>query len=232
MSAVLASVTAPSAAPARFEMYGPIHKALRLFLGETLASVGRLDWQDPAELAATLDQVEALVALLENHLRHEDEFLHPFMQARVPGSAARAAAEHHDHREALAELALEARLLRQRPSAAQAGRLYQSLALILADNLQHMHLEDGEYQQLLWRSASDAELLALHERLVASIPPQEFFTVLHWMLPALNPQERAEMLLGMRAGAPAEVFEAVLGLARQRLDGAAWAKLEQALAGC
>lgn len=213
----------------RFNMYGPIHKALRLFMGDTLARCGRLDWEDPAELAEVSGQVEALVGLLGQHLAHEDRFIHPFMQARQAGSAAQAGAEHHDHQEALAALALEARLLREQPGEAQAARVYQDLALLVADNLQHMQMEETAHHQCLWQHASDAELRGLHERLVSSIPPEEMMLTLSWMLPALAPRERAGLLLGMREGAPAPVFAAVLELAERRLDPQGWAKLKAAL---
>ena len=38
------------------------------------------------------------------------------------------------------------------------------------------------------------------------------------MLPAMNLDDRAELLGGMRAGAPAEVFQGVWGLAESVLD--------------
>lgn len=213
----------------RFNMYGPIHKALRLFMSDTLGRCGRLDWQDEVELAEVTGQVEALAGLLGQHLAHEDSFIHPFMQARQAGSAAKAGAEHHDHQEALAALALEARLLRQQPCEAQASRVYQELALLVADNFQHMHLEETAHHQCLWQHASDSELASLHDRLLESIPPAEMMQTLAWMLPALAPRERAGMLLGMREGAPAPVFAVVLKLAEQRLDAKGWAKLQAAL---
>jgi len=213
----------------RFNMYGPIHKALRLFLGDSLGRMGRLDWQDEAELAEVCDQLDSLVAVLRGHLEHEDKFIHPFMQARQPGSPAQAGGEHHDHLEALAELALEVRLLRQQPGETQAARVYQNLALLMAENLTHMQWEETMHHQSLWQHASDAELHELHDRLVASIAPQEMAMVMGWMLPALAPRERAGLLLGMREGAPPPVFDAMLKLAQQKLDSKSWAKLALAL---
>jgi hypothetical protein len=52
---------------------------------------------------------------------------------------------------------------------------------------------------------------------------------LRWMLPHLSPSERAAMLRGMRATAPAEAFEGVLGLVRPLLGGRDWRKLSLAL---
>jgi hypothetical protein len=49
----------------------------------------------------------------------------------------------------------------------------------------------------------DAELEALHGRLLASLPPEEVFLVVRWMLPALSPRERAGMLADVPTSAEA-----------------------------
>ena len=46
---------------------------------------------------------------------------------------------------------------------------------------------------------------------------------LAFMLPAMNADDRAELLRGMRASAPAEAFAGVLSLARSVLDPAEFA---------
>lgn len=55
--------------------------------------------------------------------------------------------------------------------------------------------------------------LAMHQAIIASIPPDELARSLALMLPAMNLDDRSELLGGMRAGAPAEVFAGVWGLA-------------------
>jgi hypothetical protein len=90
-----------------------------------------------------------------------------------------------------------------------------------------MDVEETVHNAALWAAYSDAELLAIHERIVASIPPAEMASVLPWMLPAIAHVERVGMLGGMRAQMPAPVFAGVMQLARERLDGAEWRKLER-----
>ena len=55
-------------------------------------------------------------------------------------------------------------------------------------------------------------LLAIHQAIIASIPPETMATSLAFMLPAMNIDDRAELLGGMQAGAPPEVFAGVWGL--------------------
>jgi hypothetical protein len=85
------------------------------------------------------------------------------------------------------------------------------------------------HNAVLWSRYTDAELLALHDALVASIPPQEMMSVIRWMVPYMNAAERAGMLLGMKANAPAPAFQAALETVRPHLTQREWEKLELAL---
>ena len=228
------ATTTPNARAAvpRVDLYAPIHKALRSFMLDTLLRVGRLDVFDADEVEHTLGQLGALLTQCEKHLQHENEFVHPALEARMPGGAERIAAEHAEHLEAIAALRDETLQLRATPQdrrMAPALRLYRHLALFVADNFQHMHVEETVHNAALWAHYSDAELGALHGRLMASVPPQEMLDTARWMLPALSPVERAGMLNGVKAGAPPQAFEALLGHVRPHLDATAWAKLAPAI---
>jgi hypothetical protein len=58
-----------------------------------------------------------------------------------------------------------------------------------------------------------AQVGAIHESILSAIPPDAMARSLALMLPAMNVDDRAEMLGGMRDGAPAEVFDGVWSLA-------------------
>ncbi len=55
--------------------------------------------------------------------------------------------------------------------------------------------------------------LAIHQSIITSLTPEETAMSLAVMIPAMNVDDRTELLGGMRASAPAEVFEGVWGLA-------------------
>jgi hypothetical protein len=55
---------------------------------------------------------------------------------------------------------------------------------------------------------------------VASIPPERLATGLGIMLPAMNADDRVELLGGAQQGAPAAVFAGMLALARGALTPA------------
>ena len=232
LAAPQALASAMLATSPRFDVYTTIHKALRQFMADTLARVGRLDADDDRERAAVLDQVEALLLQMRSHLQHENEHVHAAIEARRPGGSRMTASDHVGHLESMRNLDDEAQALRHaRPE--QRGmlalRLYRHLAVFVGENLEHMHIEEIENHASLWALYSDEELMAMHARLMATIGPAEMALTARWMAAALNPQELAALFGEVRLNAPAEAFAALLDIARSQLDENRWAKLARAL---
>ncbi len=216
----------------RFDLYRPIHKALRAFMSDTLVAVGRMDADDAAEVAAAVEQTRALLGTLAVHLDDENRFVHAAMEARSPGTAGSTAEDHLAHERALAELEGLLGDLERAAGAARADaalELYRRLAVFAAENFEHMDVEERQNNAVLWANYTDEELAAIEGRIVASIPPDALFLGMRWMIPAVNHTERAGLLGAMRAGMPRDAFEAVLGIAREHLGSRDWAKLERAL---
>jgi hemerythrin-like domain-containing protein len=228
-TAAPATRTASAAAAPRVDLYGPIHKALRLMMTDTLQRTGRLDTDDAAELAATLAAVQALLDACRSHVAKENKYVHTAIEARRPGASERIAGEHDEHLEAIAALEAEVAALRALPGASAGARLYAHLARFVAENFEHMHLEETQHNATLWAAYSDAELLDVHQRILASIEPDEMASVLRWMVPALTPAERAGMLGQMQREMPPEAMRGVLETVRPHLDDSAWGKLARAL---
>ena len=222
-----------NAQPVRVDLYTGIHKAIRSVMSDTLLALGRLDTDDAAELSAVSDRILELLDFCAGHVRHENDFIHTAIEARATGASAALAHEHDEHVQSIAHLqAAVARLRRtaggqEAASAAQA--LYRDLALFVGHNLVHMHQEETTHNAILWARYTDAELIDLHARLVASIAPPEMMYTLRWMVPALTPAERTALLSDMRAHAPAPAFEAALSHVRPFLNSKDWAKLARSL---
>lgn len=213
----------------RYDIYAGIHKALRAMMTDTLMAVGRVDTNDAGEMHEMCERVLELTEILTRHLKHENEFIHLAMEQGRPGSSLRIAEEHVQHqtaisglREAVGRLAAAESALAKRRAA---HALYHDLSLFVAENFDHMHEEETEHNAVLWSNHSDAELMAMEGRIVASIPPAVNLTIMRWMIPALSPAERADLLAGMRAAAPAPAFAAVLDAVRPHLSAQDWSKL-------
>ena len=180
------AATTPASAP-RVDLYASIHKALRLFMTDTLVRVGRMDLGDTTEAALTLAQTQDLLDLCEAHLAHENEFVHAAIEARQPGGARRTGDDHVEHLASIEALRDETGALQTAAAAHKPAlvlRLYRHLALFVAENFQHMHFEETHNNAALWAMYSDAELHALHRRILASIEPQESLLVMRWMIPS------------------------------------------------
>lgn len=197
-------------AATRYDIYRWIHKALRARMGRVITLAGQIDVTDLPALQATLDGVDALLAQCRAHLAHENDFVHAAMEAVQPGSSADAAAEHQHHVRHIDTLCAASTALRQQPTSDAALRLYHALALFVSENLVHMHMEETEHNAVLWRHCTDAQIQAVEQRLLASLPPAELADTLPWMSLGLNATERAQLLGGLQQSVPAPVFEAML----------------------
>lgn len=217
----------------RYDVYRNIHKGLRAALAETLIDVGRTDWNDADQAAEVTSRVSELLELIDDHLHHEDQFLHPALESIQSGSTRRLATEHQEHVRAIKRLRDHLQVLAgangtTRPKLAH--QLYHLLAHFTAESIEHMHYEEYDQNALLWSHYDDGELCALEGELVASVPGAKMARYLHWMLPAMNSAERASLLAGMRQGAPTEMFDSALEIARARLKPEEWHILRHALA--
>lgn len=216
----------------RFDIYAPIHKALRLYMNDTVARIGRADAEDAADLQAALAQAQALLVLMRSHVQHENDFLHPAIEARGPGDSLRIAGEHAEH---VAEIGALQDAIEDLQAAAPAARaplaqrLYRQLALFAAENVQHMHVEETVHNEALWAAYSDDELRAIDRRIEAQLPPDEKVAWLRWIAASASPRDLATMLAGIRPSMPSEAFFELLGFVRAQLNAARWSRIARAL---
>ncbi|HUL65097.1 MAG TPA: hypothetical protein VLW55_10820 [Burkholderiaceae bacterium] len=217
----------------RLNMYAGVHKGLRACMAHVLVETGRMDTTDNEDTERALEAVRHLLMLCRSHLEHEDRFVHAAMQARRPGSAATTLGDHEHHTWAIMRIENAARAVEDSIGAARrnaAQHLYMLLARFVAENYEHMHVEETQNNEVLWDEYTDAELLAIKGRLLAAIPPDVNMAFLRWIAPSLSPAERAELLVGARAGMPPAAFEAGLAMIRGHLSARDWFKLQVALA--
>jgi hypothetical protein len=216
----------------RFNIYTQIHKGLRACMCEVLVRVGRLDPYDSIEIESAATAVRGLVEFARDHLSHEEALIHPALEARRAGASRESHAEHEQHLETFDLLESSLRILErssepERPAAVL--RLYRQLALFVAENFEHMHVEETENHAALAACYSEQEILELHARVVAAVKPAAMTVAMRWMIPASSAPERAAIFGGMQQNAPAPVFAAMLGVVRPHLDARDWAKLRAAI---
>lgn len=215
-------------AAGRWDIYGPIHKGLRLGHAKLLQRLGSADWT--ADQAGLLAELREHLKLAAKHLAHEEAHIHTALEARDAGATATLDEEHEAHRARFA--ALQARLdglaVAAAPDRPTLGRaLYLAFGDLVAEDLAHMHGEETVVWPKLCAAFTDAELQAIEMTIVGSLSPEETMGFMRLMIPAINRTERAGMLGGMKAGAPPEAYRWVLdGAARPTLSAEDWADLE------
>jgi len=216
----------------RFDLYAPIHKAVRLFMSDTVARLGRVDAADSADLQSALSQAQSLLALMRSHVQHENDFVHPAIEARCPSASLRIASEHVAHVEEIDALEDEIDELQAAAAAERADRihrLYRRFALFCADNLLHMDSEETVHNDALWSAYSDAELRELDRRIEAQVPPDEKLLWLRWISGSASLPALTTLLNGMRGSVPPETLDAVLDVVRAQLDEPRWMRLSGSL---
>ena len=218
-----------AAAARRWDIYGPVHKGLRLGHMDLMVRLGRAGFDGPeAELLADL---AAHLAHARLHIAHEESVIHPALEARAAGACAALEAQHQHHRDTVAALAaaieaVQAAGPQERPALGRA--LYLAFSAFVAEDLEHMRQEETATWPLLCAHFTDEELAGLEMSIISTLTPEENIAFMRLMLPAMSAAERAGLLGGMKAGAPPEAYGAVIELAaRATLSAGDMAELER-----
>jgi hypothetical protein len=95
--------------------------------------------------------------------------------------------------------------------------LYLNLARFTSEYFVHIDIEERVLMPALERAVGVDAVAAMNGAIIESIPPDEMGRSLAFMLPAMNIDDRCELLGGIRAGAPEEVFAGTIALAESVL---------------
>ncbi|MDQ2649333.1 MAG: hemerythrin domain-containing protein [Actinomycetota bacterium] len=215
--------TTPGLVPVTFDLYRDIHKAVRVELFSAVTTAASTDPTDALAVADLASQVARLVDFLDLHAEHEDGHIQPFILDVLPGEADRIESDHGDFEgtgSQLVDRAVEA------TQAAPAERrqllhwLHLDLAAFTSEYLAHQDLEERIVMPALEAAIGVDAVMGVHGAIIGSIPPDELMQSLALMIPAMNADDRTEMLGGMQATAPAEAFQGVWGLTQSVLGDA------------
>jgi hypothetical protein len=211
-----------------YDFYQDIHKGIRSWMFRVTTRAGSLDPGDRCAREGLAEDVRGLFELLVSHAAHEDEFCQPLIEVHAPYFAEVIAADHPR---------LEARMdviqewtdrAVTAPAAEQRVRMhnvYRELASFTSAYLEHQDFEERHVMPALAAVVGVDELVAIDQAIVASIPPEKIAIGLGAMIPAMNVEDRVELLGGMQAGAPPEVFSGIWALTGSVLEPADLAAL-------
>jgi hypothetical protein len=206
----------PSPVSHTVDLYRDIHKGIRAELFAVTGEAGRVDPHDAAARVTLGRRVRALVEILAAHAENEDTGIQPVLERELPDLGARIHTDHvllEDRSAELGTMADEVVETAGRSQASAVHQLYLQLARFTGAYLSHQDFEERTVQPALATAIGPEAVMDLHGAIVSSIPPGEMAAALAIMLPAMNIDGRAQLLGGMQANAPRQVFEGIWGLA-------------------
>ena len=191
-----------------YPLYAPVHKGLRLALGNLSNHISKMNVEDQAKMDAFVSEFECVARILHSHAENEDAEIEHFVKALSPILADRLAVEHHETEELLKELE---GVVRKLTSSAPEQRneisfqLYQTFNRFHAAYLNHLQSEESDIQELLWANLTGEELQAITAAIASRVPPHHLMEYFRYMIPAQNLEEQVELLEYRKAIAPPPV---------------------------
>lgn len=204
-----------------FDFYRDVHKGIRNELFAVTFAAGNVDPHNTDAVSGVASRWRNLSGMLVQHAEHEEVFVQPVVEEHAPALAVEILPAHRQIEaraaalEVLADRAIDAcpddrRLLTH--------RLYLGLSGFTAAYMEHQEFEELEVMPALCAAVSAEDLLAIDMAIVATLSPEEMVYSASIMLPAMNVEDRVELVGGMKEGMPPEVFAGVWGLAEGVLD--------------
>jgi hypothetical protein len=97
-------------------------------------------------------------------------------------------------------------------------------------NLQHMAKEETVLNKVLWRYYSDTEILAVNQKIIASIPSEKMIVTSAWMMRGMSNAEISGWLKAVEKNAPKPVFTQLFSIAEKELPNDRFQKVLENLA--
>ena len=217
----------------RMEIYRNIHKAIRHIMYSTALALGAADFRDQKSMRRILEQLRGTITLLQEHAGHEETFVHPPLESRVPGITKSFEENHEDDErlfDKMRELGGQIEAAGDNDQRVALGnQLYRIFNTYIGGYLGHLDREDTELEQALWDHFTDQEIAAIDQQLMGSVPPERMAVWVPVICNSWNASELTAILAGIKQGAPPEVFAGMLKMAEQATSPATWETVRQAL---
>lgn len=197
MPATTTNQTNPTGVPApRFDNFTSVHKAIRALLFDLASTAARTDLADEPAAAGLVRRFEKAIGMLKEHAAHEDREVLPRLHRIDPALECRIASDHESLEALNAEVEAIVAEIADASAEVRASRaplLCRATNRLVAAQLAHMNREETEVTSALQAAFTDQELMAIHGRIVGSIPPARLQSWMELILAAATPTERAAL---------------------------------------
>ncbi len=217
----------------RIVIYRNIHKAVRHFMYSTALALGSVDFRDQKSMRESLEQLRGTITMLQEHAGHEETFIHPLLESRVPGITKSFDETHEDDErlfDRMRKLGSQIEAVEDNDQRVALGnQLYGIFNTYIGDYLGHLDREEAELEQALWDHFTDQELADLDHRLTDSLSPERMAVWLPVICNSWNASELTAILASMKQGAPPDAFAGMLKMVEQATPAATWETVRKAL---
>lgn len=213
----------------KIDLFTPIHKAIRALLYDMGTQLQAADFGSGQESSETLNRMEHILELLEEHARHEDQFIFPEIEKVAPGSTIESEDEHRQYAQKVERLHLQMAKIRHLTAPAKRIAASEVLNRIYTDfmgfYLMHMNHEEETVLPASQQKLSNEQLAAIRVKVQLDTAPDRYTEWLHWMLPSLNIHELVPLYQQVKSSAPAPVFGKFRDIGRKTIASGRWDQL-------
>lgn len=217
----------------RYNIFNQIHKALRALLYDTALTLQQTSFGNAEEAELALEKVTQALDVFDKHAAHEDHSILPAIRQYEPSLVDAFEQEHvEDHLLAeklrgLLDIFEKQSLMSDRLDTGNA--ILHSFIGFMTFNLDHMGKEETVLNERLWRYYSDAELMTLNQKIVATIPADESAFASAWMMKGMSNSEITAWLKAVQTNTPEYVFSNLFSIAERELPFSRFRKILEEL---
>ena len=215
------------------DLFTFIHKSIRSMIYNAASKLQTADFTDEEEVKNLLTYLRHDLDLLHEHAVNEDNIIFPEIADEEPQMIEVLNEEHKKLETKLNRILALIEKIEHTNSIEERMLLGNSLNSLfndfIADYLAHMNHEESTVLEASLKYLTDEELIATRTRIQSNVPPDRYKVWMNWMLKSLNNFELIGLLSGMKAGAPPQVFENVVGVAQTVIEKEKWSKIKSRL---
>jgi iron-sulfur cluster repair protein YtfE (RIC family) len=195
---------------------------------------GAINYSNRSAVEELYNDLKELREEMHQHATLEETHIHPLLSERVPGGAIELEQDHREMHQRLDHLIAHFETIRtQSPEFEKSRELelefYRAMNRFNAFYLVHINKEEEIVQPTLRSLCTDKEMRSVFGKILANQTPDQLTQNMRIMLPAMNPDERADMFFAAKSGMPTQAFQSFMKLAEQVLKPDDWLSLKSRL---
>lgn len=215
----------------KIDFYTQIHKAIRRNLFNLSIKIASADHNNLKARQHNHEVLMKVMDLLRAHAKHEEKFFHPLIERKLQMTLQIEDEHRHQEEELMTlevlsdELVLENNI---NNLSEKYNHLYNKINHYISEYLKHMAHEEQIMIQLQM-VCSEKELIDALQSLFDSLSQEEVKDSINYMLSALNPIERFNMMNALLSQADNALKSEYMALAEQTISAQDWEYLKRDL---